>query len=204
MNNYVLSDQFVAAAVSVLFGIASGAVYDVFRVLRVLMGLNTCTGGKTLYGLKMPVSGYIYRPPTKGRFSGVMLALGDIAFFTLWGASFAVLTCHISSGHVRWYSVIPMLCGFAAYYFTCGKIVMSAARYAAFALWAVGGYVIFILLLPIRLVVKAFKWMCRTVMTKVIRPVMEKTARAAALRKTEKMIASVGRLVTLDGCDGEG
>lgn len=189
---------------SLLFGIACGAVYDIFRVLRVLMGLNTCAGGKTLYGLKMPFSGYTYRPLRQGKFSGVLLALGDITFFTLWGAAFAVLTCHISSGHVRWYSVVPMLCGFAAYYFTIGKIVMSAARYAAFALWAVGGYVIFVLLLPIRIILKAFKWMCHAAYAKIICPVIQKAARAAAIRRTEKMIESVGLLVTLDGCDAEG
>lgn len=203
MNNYLLPDQLNAAAVSLLFGIAFGAVYDVFRVLRVLLGLNRCVGAKRLYGVKMPISGYTYRIRTAGRSSHIFIALSDVLFFTLWGMSFSVLTCHASSGHVRWYSFIPMLCGFAAYYFTCGRIVMSAAHYAAFAMWAVGGYAVFLILLPVRLTAKTVKVLCGTVKRKLIYPVREKASYAAAVRKTEKLILSSERFVKLDIFNGE-
>lgn len=123
---------------ALLFGILLGVLYDVFRVLRTALGLKTVNGSSRLSAwtarrraerrkriLPAPEDA---RPQKRGvRCGGAVLFLLDLLFSLLCGVGCAVFFYWRSDGMVRWYLLLSILLGFAAYYRTVGVLVMLAA-----------------------------------------------------------------------------
>ena len=82
-------------AASLICGVLLGAFYDVFRLLRAF-----------------------------GKGNGVFVALQDIAFCLVFSAVMCVLFYNYTNGRIRFYALFFAACGFAAYYFTAGKLTL--------------------------------------------------------------------------------
>ncbi|MGI6202166.1 MAG: spore cortex biosynthesis protein YabQ [Eubacteriales bacterium] len=85
-------------------GCAFGILYDVFRVLR-----------------------RASQVADRSFVSVVIIFFQDILFFLIVTAASAIFFYKFNSGRIRLSAIAFMLCGFAAYYFTIGRLVMLVA-----------------------------------------------------------------------------
>ena len=122
---------------ALLFGILLGLIYDVFRVLRTALGLRAVSGGgqsgftlrlRAVQRRRLIKEHRERSKKTRGHGAGaVVLFFLDILYALLCGIGTAVFLYWRNDGMVRWYLLLSVLCGFYAYYRTCGVLVMHAA-----------------------------------------------------------------------------
>ena len=87
-------------------GASLGAVYDLFRALRIAAGL---TLRRTL--------------PTWGRrLSAALLFISDVLFSLIASAALSVTVFHLLSGHIRWFILLGTGLGFLLYRRTVGRL----------------------------------------------------------------------------------
>ena len=94
-------------------GAALGAVYDLFRAVRIAASLTfrPCFSSR---GRELPVWGL--------RFSAVILFISDIFFSLTASAALSVTVFHLLSGHMRWFVLLGTGLGFLLYRRTVGRI----------------------------------------------------------------------------------
>ena len=147
-------------------GAALGAFYDVFRVLRLLLGLRP--NAKEVPRARLPLIGEVVgRKSRSGVFAAAVVFVCDLAFFAVATAVYDVLIFHAAYGQNRWFYSAAALLGFSAYLLTVGKLVMRASGAIRFALCAAVKYLLFFAALPFRLAYKyAICPLARTVSSK--------------------------------------
>ena len=111
-------------------GASLGAVYDLFRALRIAAGLTLrrCFAyrGRTL--------------PTWGRrLSAALLFISDVLFSLIASAALSVTVFHLLSGHIRWFILLGTGLGFLLYRRTVGRLT---ARIMPRIIRAVGRFVL--------------------------------------------------------------
>lgn len=142
--------QLLGALYSVAVGILLGMLYDVVRVSRMMLGLRP--GAAETPHPSLPLVGNVVRDRVRGRiFSAVFVFVGDILYFMAATAVYVVFVFHAGNGDNRWFFSLGALCGFLAYFFTVGRLVMRFCGVIRFVLCAVLAYAVFILLFPLRM-----------------------------------------------------
>ncbi len=128
-----------------LLGIALGAVYDIFRILRVGRG---ATGGDTApvrrlraYRLRelahWPKRKKKRTGKARGRLSVLLVFFEDILFCLICAVVTTLFFFDCNMGVIRWYLLMGLLLGFCAYYFSVGKAVIRFAALICAAVRAV-------------------------------------------------------------------
>ena len=111
-------------------GASLGAVYDVFRALRIAAGLTLrrCFAyrGRTL-------------PKWGRRLSAALLFISDVLFSLIASAALSVTVFHLLSGHIRWFILLGTGLGFLLYRRTVGRLT---ARIMPRIIRAVGRFVL--------------------------------------------------------------
>lgn len=82
--------------ISCLFGVAAGIVYDVFRILRILIYHNA-----------------------------LITALEDLLFFILYSVFIMSFTLGAARGEFRFYYMFGNILGFLIYFFSVGNLVIG-------------------------------------------------------------------------------
>ena len=145
------------AVYSVCFGIVLGVVYDVIRILRVLLGAERDEAGRSGFrNVELPIIKRKAYSQKKNKLSSVLLsvliAVGDIIFAVSCGILVVMIAYAYNSGKVRAVIFIGLALGFLAYYFTLGKLVMKTSELLAFLIRSAAVYVYEL----IRFVLKSF------------------------------------------------
>ena len=154
-------------------GASLGAIYDVVRISRLLLGLRPGAGNVSR---SLPLIGEVGRVRRRGGFfSGVVVFLGDILFFAVATAIYVVFVFHANYGNNRWFFTFSAVAGFLAYHFTIGRLVMKASGAIRFALCAALLYLAFFALFPVRFA------LCRLVI-----PLARKARRQIVEKRTKK------------------
>jgi spore cortex biosynthesis protein YabQ len=94
-----VSQQTIAFLTACIFGMALGAIYDVFRIFRIAI---TC--GK------------------------IVVFIQDIIFFVLSATLSFLLMLYTNTGEIRLFYILGELIGFCIYYFTIGILVYKSAK----------------------------------------------------------------------------
>ena len=143
--------SFVLLAIySLCFGVILGMVYDVIRVVRVLLGSERAENKKilkkNLREIYLPI---IKRKayPQKNRIVRkkalfVFVALGDVLFAVFCGAVVVLIAYAYNDGRVRSVMLIGLLIGFLIYYFSVGRLVMMISELVTFVIRAVLVYLL--------------------------------------------------------------
>lgn len=138
--------SFVLLAVySVCFGALLGVIYDVIRVLRVLLGAEREEKGKTDFRkIELPIIKRKAYPDKKSKLSSALLnvwvAVGDVIFAVSCGIMAVMIAYAYNSGKVRAVIFIGLALGFLGYYFTLGKLVMKISELVAFLIRSAAVY----------------------------------------------------------------
>ena len=172
-----------------LVGAALGAFYDVFRVLRLLLGLRSTS--KETPRARLVFVGEIGASRAKnGFFSIVFTALCDLVFFAAATAVYDVLVFHAAYGQNRWFLTLAALFGFLAYFFSIGRLVMRASGAIRFVLLALFAYLWFFASLPFK---AAYKFAVKPASKKIAQIFAEKRTKNArkALAKDLLMVYNI-------------
>ena len=149
-----LIQQLTVTLYSVLAGVVFGLLYDVLRISRIFLGINYVNKfTEKIKDIKLPLIDNPMRRTTKKReekFKAVAVGIGDILYFLIITPIAVVFTYHVNNGSIRWYLVFGMAAGFALYYFTLGKIIISVSEYIVFFIKTVFSYLSYLILRPIK------------------------------------------------------
>lgn len=143
---------------SLAFGVVCGVVNDVNRTVRVLFGVKYLSGRfDRLYKIKLPIIRRSLGEIKESRLKRVLLPtvifLQDVFLFLFAGCGVAVINYYFNSGRIRIYTPIAVLCGFLAYYFTVGKLVLYFSELLAFIIRAFFAVIFEMLLYPFKIIV---------------------------------------------------
>ena len=158
---------------SLCTGISLGIFYDCFRILRIICGMD---GGKkkeekehkkTNSPIKRMVERILSidlsskqnnRVPKHGKvfsvITHILVFFEDILFFLVAGCVISVLIYYTNDGIFRLMALFGVMCGFFAYYFTVGKIVIHLSDVILRSLGVFLSYCAAVLLVPCLLVVR--------------------------------------------------
>jgi hypothetical protein len=162
-----------------------GAIYDCVRILRCILGIEYYTKPVRL---KLKKS----KKERGGKISKIkentVMLITDIIFFVFCGIFLSIIVYYVNSGIVRWYILAFCLIGFAVYYFTVGKLVISVSNIIAGVIREIISCVIYLLLFPFKPVVPMTKKLFLTVKGKLIAKNRQKKA-----ENTREVMLSIGR-----------
>lgn len=140
---------------SFLCGAFLGAVYDFFRISRILLGITISypKSADRLYRISYPVIGKIsVRSVASGRAAGVLLFFSDILFSLIAASSVLVVTFFRNDGKIRAECLFITAVGFLLYYVSIGRLTMLFSSYIAFLIRLLSAYVKFVIMLPLRII----------------------------------------------------
>lgn len=139
---------------SAAVGAALGAVYDIFRIIRIAAEpscrLKRKKGGQDADS-DSAVRG------EKIRFFAIFAE--DIIFSVICAAVISVTVFHLDSGHPRWFILLGAALGFTVYYHTVGKLTSIAAPYIILFVRTAVYFVMKITVIPVIRVIRRV-WHC--------------------------------------------
>lgn len=140
---------------SFICGIFLGAVYDVFRILRIFFKITSCPSRSAdrLYSVDYPLIGSISTGNVRSKTIGsVMLFVSDVLFSVIAAIAVVLVAFFENDGKIRVECLAITAIGFVIYYVSAGRLVMLFSAYITFAIRLSGAYLRYLLLLPIRLI----------------------------------------------------
>lgn len=147
-----ISEQISVIFFALLLGVFLGALYDLFRVTRVFIGVRYSKTLIKLWDKKLPLIG-VHRfgrgKNITDKIKGAVISVEDILFFVLSGCIVSVFIYRYCYGILRWYVFFGAILGFAAYYVTVGRVVLTVAEFIMFLVVTFAKYVFFFTARPI-------------------------------------------------------
>lgn len=144
-----------------LLGVGLGAVYDVFRITRVFLGVSyTKAATERLQSIRLPYLSS--RPPRRpSRILGVVVFFEDFLFALIGGVSIILLFYQVNNGKIRFPAFFLAALGFFLYRITIGRVIMLASQAIAFGIEILVRYAIFFIMLPFRWIGKQISTLCK-------------------------------------------
>lgn len=184
---------------ALLFGLLCGALYDGIRILRVLHGVHY--GGQASARIQTLRPRFLPPPRPHGRVGeraqGALIFLEDVLYLAVAGALFSVFVYWQNDGVFRSHLLVGTLLGFFAYYFTVGRLVLSAAESLAALLRLLFACLFFLAALPVRFLWRRGKrgalWLGRTMRRFLRRTRVKLLLPLYARREARRLLASAQR-----------
>jgi len=147
-----LSEQLRVLLFSLLLGAFLCAIYDFFRVTRVFIGIRYSKSIEKLWDKSLPLIGA--HCPGRGKnitdkIKNAVVCVGDILFSVSAGIAVSVFIYRYCYGIVRWYVFAGAISGFAAYYVTVGRAVLTVAEFIMFLIVTVAKYAFYFTVRPL-------------------------------------------------------
>lgn len=137
-------------------GVGFGFLYDVFRITRVVVGVEYLGVAKKstdyLYSRTYPLIGKIERRENKAKkyFLDIFVGVGDIIYCLLVGVAFCIFLYYSNDGIFRWHSLAAAVCGFFVYYKTLGAILITFAEIICIFLKIISKILLFAIAFPFK------------------------------------------------------
>lgn len=131
MLNVSMGELGVCFLYSVCFGTVLGAVYDVFKIIKIILGVYN--GNRKVY-FSGSYGKYVKRIMKESNvrvYSYIVTMVSDILYFMLSGCLFSLFLYAFNYGIFRWFLLAGSLLGFVIYYNTLGKAVIKTAYIVA-------------------------------------------------------------------------
>ncbi len=155
-----IEKQLISVGYSFILGLIFGASYDIIRIIHILCGTMSYSGGK----IQMK----------RGKSPFVMFFLTDLLCMTALTAVFSVFVYYVNFGDFRWYLLFGAVVGFVLYYLTVGRVVMYFSDAVARLIRLVLRYTVAIPLMYLwRLIGKAAEFIYRHTIGRLVRAIVE-------------------------------
>ena len=156
---------------SLLFGACAGAYYDVFRVLRIA---------------RKP-RGNAWSRRRVLRYADVALCFaGDLFFWLTLAAAYCVFIYDAADGRLRIVSLIALLCGAAAWYFSFGRLIVLVADKVIGAVRTAFSFAVGITVIPLARVIKRLAGLLGRLIGRLFGAFYDKVERRRELAGAEK------------------
>lgn len=186
---------FAALPFMILCGSLCGLFYDGIRFIRVLIGVSSC--GNTANVLRRSFLSPPYFHPIKRVqniqtrayplwIRRILLALGDVVNGVFFGCLFSIFLAHYAYGVFRWFFLVASVFGFFMYYATVGRVVMMCMSLVVTGIRAMLCFILWLFILPFRVLGKVFLIAGVTIMQHIIRPLIRRMMFWHGMRYTEK------------------
>ncbi len=153
--------KYSAFVLAFLLGIFFGAVYDVFRILRISRLPYIIPNGRFYEFIKIPEKNlFAGKKLFKGIFrlsDNLMTLFEDLTFWIFISLCEILFIYHVNGGSIRVYFIICTLLGAAIYFFTVGKLTIYFSVRIIFSLRCLLYWLFYIIIYPIRIVFLIFK-----------------------------------------------
>lgn len=135
---------------SFLLGVGMGTLYDCIRIQRVLFGICRYTKAANAPAFCPTFLKVRKKRAGKGKeiIKASFLVLQDIVFCLAAGILVSILLFYRNDGVFRGFVLIGAALGFVTYYFTVGRLVISASEYIVFAIRTAFLYAVYYVSLP--------------------------------------------------------
>lgn len=184
---------------SVCFGGVVGAVNDLHRFSRVILGVRyTSKSTEKLYQKNLPIVKRPLKPLRQGKGKSVALSvfmgIQDVFMFCFAAVGIVLLNYYYNDGQLRYYTIPAVFLGFLLYYFSIGKLTVFIFEYLWFGFRAFLYITLYLLSRPFLLFV-GFFWK----KSKKIYANVKKT-----IAKKQKMVYNIdkSRMVKKDAANG--
>ena len=157
-----MSWQATITVYAALLGGFLGAVYDVIRLSRALIGVRYSDRlSSRLARTSLPLIGCLPFEVIRSRkrremATNLFIAVGDVCFFLVASVAVPVFLYHANNGILRWYLLVGILLGFVLYRMTLGRLTEMFSEIFTFVVRALGAYLFRFLARP---VFSAFAWL---------------------------------------------
>jgi len=191
---------------SFLCGVCLGAIYDVFRISRLISGISEPQGigCRLLCEKEYPLIGKPGQRKLIGkRAADVILFFEDILFMLIAAVLLTVLLFFRNDGKFRLIVILLAAFGFLCYYVSFGRLVIRFSSLIVFALRIVTAYAVFALLFPIRMIVRVLKSALSAVLRCLYVTYARARIRSLSKKKTEETLAASLRGFILTADEGE-
>ncbi len=161
-----LYEQTALFVYALFVGVLIGAVYDVFRVLRIALTLGGGTGQRVRYErveaaiLRMRpgvADGSVKKTGIGAKLELAVVFVCDVLFFLATSVVSVVFLYQANYGQPRLYVLVSVILGFAAYYNTVGRLIAYTSGAIISLVRLISAFVFY------RLVTPFVKVTCRTV-----------------------------------------
>lgn len=115
---------------SVVFGILSGALYNVLKIVKIALGADNSKRRKYFSFLYSKGIKHVLKSGGK-IYSHAVTFFTDIIFFVSEGCLFSLFLFVFNYGIFRWFLLAGAVLGFGIYHSTVGKAVVKAANLSA-------------------------------------------------------------------------
>ena len=186
MQFIVILYQLQITLYALVLGLLFGVLYDALRITRMLVGITPVHVKHISWTRRLP-SRHIGRVG-KGPVSElIFIHLLDIIYGLCTGVCFCVFLYALNNGRFRWYLLLGCALGFAAYYYSVGKLVLRLSGYIVAVLRSVVGCIVYLLTQPVL-------WIGRR-LRRLLRPVWALLLRRRRIHQTERMKKSWAKKV---------
>ena len=117
-------DSWLSILKFIIPGIFLGAVYDIFRLLRIARNDKTNGAFKAIGDRYFPDR----KKSTRHFPDAVLVFIEDILFFVIVAITEILATFHINEGEIRIYGLLISVIGFFAYQKTLGRMIIFFSR----------------------------------------------------------------------------
>lgn len=186
---FSVSEHLIVTLYSFVVGIGFGAVYDIIKLSRCLLGIGNYSFASQIF-LKInipfikPIS-HGYPSKIKGIYSDIIVFIGDIIFSLICAGIYSLFLFHAIRGQVRLYFIVASAVGFFLYYFTFSRFVIVLFESIILFLRSVFYYFFRIAFYPIYLLFHLFVRCNRHFYRSLVVPFIEKLKYKSALRYTK-------------------
>jgi len=151
MLSMPLSEQTVVFLRAVFMGMFCGAIYDIFRITRIIIGVQYRNSPKSKKIAKDPP--LLERLPKMSEKAvriarNITVVLGDMLFSLVCGVVLSVFIYRYCSGIIRFYVFLGSVLGFAAYYNSIGRFVIFVSDKIVFFITFVLKRLLCVILFP--------------------------------------------------------
>ncbi len=146
-----LASQLFVFIASVILGLVLGALYDVIRIIRALLGISYINRfTQRLKELRLAlIKNPLFKEGAHSRtFDSIIIFVTDVVYFLAVTLALMIYIYHMNSGIVRWYIFAGAIVGMLMYYVTIGRLVISVSEYIVFFLKVIFSYLSFFISRP--------------------------------------------------------
>lgn len=108
-----IENQLKNIGYSIILGLIFGALYDIIRIIHIIVGVSSYSGEKTM---------------KTGRLPRLFFFTADLIYMAAVTVMLSVFLYEFADGDLRMYLLLAAAAGFTVYYNTAGKLVMAVSE----------------------------------------------------------------------------
>ena len=154
--------QLTVTGYAVIFGLFSGVLFDLIRILRAALCFSCLREGKTerLFQTEWPLVGRMPQKEGNEKREIICCFITDLLFWCVLAVASVLFLFFFNDGIFRWFFAAGVVCGYCVYYFSVSRILLIFLQYILFFLKLFFRYILHFLSVPFIIIIRTLKNIC--------------------------------------------